>query len=207
MTRNTASTSRHAADDPESAGSRPAVEDAARLAEQAEEILGDYLEPGKWPTARVAGRFLADGDLERVLGFYMQAMDGDPLEPAYPWNLASALDRLRLPDLAVLFIRRAIRVARETGDREWAGADAHLALADIAIRAGDVRQAELAIEQALQIDSSVDAERYIRSARRARRESRNPGRVEFGRDDPRSGLPTHILDELAIIERDETGRQ
>lgn len=202
MTRNAASTSRHAAGAPESADSPTAVEDAARLAEQAEGILDDHLEPGEWPTARAARRFVASGDLERVLSLYMRAMDGDPREPAYPWNLASSLDRLRLPDLALLFIRRAIRVAREAGDREWAGADAHLALADIAIRAGDSREAEIAIERALHIDPSVDAEGYLR---RTRREPSSPVRGELAHHETRSALPTRILDELAIFERDETG--
>jgi tetratricopeptide (TPR) repeat protein len=202
MTRNAASTSRHAAGDPESVGSRSAAEEAARLATQAEEILGGYLEPGAWPASRAARRFLAGGDLERVLSLYMQAMESDPLEPAYPWNLASSLDRLRLPDLALVFIRRAIRVAREAGDLEWAGVDAHLALADIAMRAGESEAARMAIERARGIDPDAPVERYLR---RLRREPPTPERRELARRATRSALPKQILEELAVLERTEAG--
>jgi tetratricopeptide (TPR) repeat protein len=201
MTRNAASTSRHAADDPASAVRQPAVEDAARLTEQAEAILGGYLKPGKWPTVRSSRRFLASGDLERVLSLYMRAMESDPLEPAYPWNLASSLDRLRLPDLALIFIRRAIRVARDTGDKEWAGADALLALADIAIRAGESEIAELAIQQAHRIDPGAPVERYLRSSRS---ESPTPESRGLARRESRSMLPERILEELSALEGRET---
>jgi tetratricopeptide (TPR) repeat protein len=203
MTRNAASTSRHVDGGRASAASPARVEEAAHLAEQAEEILGGYLQPGRLPTARVAHRFLRSGDLERVLGLYVQAMEGDPLEPAYPWNLASSLDRLRLPDLALLFIRRAIRVAREAGDLEWAGADANLALADIAIRAGEPETAEIAIDQAHRIDPGAPVERYLR---RLRRTSPSPEGRELAREETRSALPKRMLDELAILERNEEGR-
>ncbi|HWY90880.1 MAG TPA: hypothetical protein VNY31_09440 [Solirubrobacteraceae bacterium] len=152
MTSNAASTSRHAGVVPPNANSAKAVESAARLADEAEKILVGYLHPGRWPAARTARRFLDSGDLERVLSLYTRAMESDPREPAYPWNLASSLDRLRLPDLALIFIRRAIRVAEETDDREWAGADVHLACADIARHAGDSEMAELALHRAREID-------------------------------------------------------
>jgi tetratricopeptide (TPR) repeat protein len=200
MTRNVASTSRHAADDPVSAVSRAAAEDADRLAEQAEAILGGYLQPGTWPTAHTSRRFLASGDLERVLSLYIEAMESDPLEPAYPWNLASSLDRLRLPDLALIFIRRAIRVARDTGEQEWAGADVQLALADIAIRAGEPEIAELAIERARSIDPGAPVEPYLRSARR---ESCTPESRERARHGARSTLTKRTRDELSAFERVE----
>jgi tetratricopeptide (TPR) repeat protein len=152
MTSNAANTSRHAGAAQASASSAKAIESAALLADEAEGILGGYLHPGRWPAARTAQRFLDSGDLERVLSLYTRAMENDPREPAYPWNLASSLDRLRLPDLALIFIRRAIRVAEETDDREWAGADAHLACADIARHAGDSEIAELALHRAREID-------------------------------------------------------
>jgi tetratricopeptide (TPR) repeat protein len=199
MTRNAASTSRHAAGGPASVDSPSGVEAAARLAEQAEEVLGGYLEPGQWPTARAARHFLASGDLERILSLYMQAMEGDPLEPAYPWNLASSLDRLSLPELALVFVQRAIRVAREAGDREWAGADAHLAWADIAIRAGEPETAEAAIEQAHSIDPSAPVERYLH---RLRHESSTPERREIARHETRSVLPKRILEELTVLEEE-----
>jgi tetratricopeptide (TPR) repeat protein len=152
MTNNAASTSRRAAAGRASVDNAAAVESAARLVDEAEKILGGYLRPGRLPAARTTRRFLDSGDLERVLSLYVRAMEGDPREPAYPWNLASSLDRLRLPDLALIFIRRAIRVAEETGDREWAGADVHLACADIARHAGDSEMAELAFDRAREID-------------------------------------------------------
>lgn len=88
--------------------------------------------------------------------------------PAYPWNLASSLDRLQLSDLALVFLRRAIRVAEETGDAEWSGADAHLAWADVAMRAGEPEMAEIAIDKARQIDPGAPVERYVRQLRHAR---------------------------------------
>ena len=152
MTNNAASTSKRAAAGRASVASPAATESAARLADQAEKILGGYLRPGRWPAARTARRFRESGDLERVLGLYTRAMEDDPHEPAYPWNLASSLDRLRLADLALIFIRRAIRVSEETGDREWTGADVHLACADIARHAGDPEMTELALDRARELD-------------------------------------------------------
>lgn len=163
MTSNAASTSRRVAAGRGSVDSAAVVESAARLADEAEEILGGYVRPGRWPAARTARRFLDSGDLERVLSLYARAMEDDPREPAYPWNLASSLDRLRLSDLALIFIRRAIRVAEETGDREWAGADVHLACADIAQHAGDSEMAELAIHRAREIDRQAGS-RHTRGA-------------------------------------------
>lgn len=162
MTSNAASTSKRAAAGPASADSA-GVENASQLADQAEEILGKYLHSGRWPAARTARRFLEGDDLERVLSLYTRAMEDDPREPAYPWNLASSLDRLRLPDLALIFIRRAIRVAEETGDREWAGADVHLACADIARHAGDSEMADLAMHRAKKIDPEAEDSPSTRS--------------------------------------------
>lgn len=163
MTSNAASTSKRVAAGRASVDSANAVEQAARLADEAEGILGGYLHPGRWPAARTARRFLDSGDLERVLGLYTRAMEDDPREPAYPWNLASSLDRLHLSDLALIFIRRAIRVAEETDDREWAGADVHLACADIARHAGDRQMAELALDRAREIDPEAGS-RHPRGA-------------------------------------------
>ncbi len=201
MTRNAASTSRHVA------GGRPSVADAsgreaADLVEQADEIFGRYLQPGQWPTARTARRFLTDGDLEHVLGLYMQAMESDPEEAAYPWNLAAALDRLRLSDLALVFIRRAIRVAGETGDREWAGADALLALADIAMNAGRRDTAKEAIQQARTLDPDSQTERYLRRLQDEPAVREGTPRIA---DQARSTLSSRLTDELAIFERSEVG--
>lgn len=155
MTRNAANTSKRAAAGPPSADNAAAIKRAAALADEAERILGGYLHAGRWPAARTARRFRESGDLERVLSLYVCAMEDDPREPAYPWNLASSLDRLRLADLALIFIRRAIRVAEEIGDREWAGADVHRACADIARHANDPQMAELALGRAREIDSQA----------------------------------------------------
>jgi tetratricopeptide (TPR) repeat protein len=161
-----ANTPRHEADAPGNGASRASVREAVRLANEAERILGRHLKPGRWPSARVAESFREQGDLALVLSLYTRAMESDPAEPAYPWNLASSLDRLGVSDLAIAYMRRAIRVADEAGDREWAGADAHLALADIAIRAGDLDIAELAIDQARRLDPSAPIDRYQRRLRR-----------------------------------------
>lgn len=166
MTNNAASTHKRVGNAPSSVDDTSTCEDAARLVDRAEAIFELYLKPGRWPASRAAQRFLKSGDLERVLSLYTRAMEEAPGEPAYPWNLASSLDRLRLPDLALIYIRRAIRVAAENGEDEWAGADAHLAWADIAIRAGEPETAEVAIDQARKLDPHVSFERYLRRLRR-----------------------------------------
>lgn len=155
-----------------------------QLADRAEEIFARYLKPGSWPTAHVVRQFHESGDLERVLSLYSQAMANDPLEPAYPWNLASSLDRLQLSDLALIFLRRAIRVAEDIGDSDWAGADAHLAWADIAMRAGEPEMAEVAIEKARKIDPNAAVERYVRQLRHARpttRDADSPQNTDLAR--------------------------
>jgi hypothetical protein len=101
-------------------------------------------------------------------------MEAEPKEASYPWNLASSLDRLGVPDLAIAYMRRAIRLAEEAGDEEWSGAAAQLALADIAINARDLDIATLAIDQARRIDPSAPTERYRRLARRRLAQSDSP---------------------------------
>jgi len=167
MTNNAVSTSKRAVGGRASVSSDTPIEDAARIAEQAEEIFGRYLGTA-WPTARVARSFRESGDLEAVLSLYARAMAEDPHEPAYPWNLASSLDRLCLSDLALIFLRRAIRVAEETEDDDWAGVDVYLAWADVAIRAREPEMAELAIEKAREVDPGASVERYVRQLRRGR---------------------------------------
>jgi hypothetical protein len=166
MTTNAANTGRHAVAGPANGSSSAEMKEAALLIEQADEILSGFLQPGRWSTEHAARRFLQRDDLQHVLSLYMKAMEKDPIEPAYPWNLASSLDRLQLPDLALVFIRRAIRVALETGDDAWAGADAHLAWADVAIRAKEFETAEIAIDQARRIDPGTPYQRYLRRLRR-----------------------------------------
>jgi tetratricopeptide (TPR) repeat protein len=175
MTNNAASTSKRAADGRASVSSDSRIEQAAQLAERAELIFGRYLSHSSSPSARVARQFRESGDLEIVLSLYAQAMADDPQESAYPWNLASSLDRLRLSDLALIFLRRAIRVAEEAGDDEWAGVDVHLAWADVAMRAGEPEMAEMAIEKARELDPGAPVERYVRQLRKRRSAPKDAG--------------------------------
>lgn len=168
MTSNASSTTRRVVSSRASADSAAKVERASQLVDEAEAILAGYLVAGRWPSARVARKFRESGDLQAVLSLYTRAMEDDPDEPAYPWNLASSLDRLHLPDLALVYIRRAIRIGEQSGDREWSGVGAHLACADIALRAGEPEVAERAIEKAREIDPGASVERYLRRLRRPR---------------------------------------
>src|SRR5689334_21895628 len=126
------------ANTPEPAGADPeVVAKAEQLVGEADGLLASVLGPGEWPTNQAAERFLSEGSLDRVLALYGQAMRLDPTEPAYPWNLASALNRLGLNDLALGFIARAIHLAQQSGEREWSGPGAQLALAEVAIDSGE----------------------------------------------------------------------
>jgi tetratricopeptide (TPR) repeat protein len=100
------------------------------------------------PDAETVDRFLSEGKLDRVLALYGQAIRLDSKEPAYPWNLASALNRLGVNDLALGFITRAIHLAEANGETEWSGPDAQLALAEIAIDAGEYDLALTALAHA-----------------------------------------------------------
>lgn len=133
--------------EPEGAGPE-AVAKAEALAGEADELLADALAPGRWPEAETAERFLSEGKLDRVLALYGQAMRLDASEPAHPWNLASAMNRLGLNDLALGFLTRAIHLAERNGDREWSGPDAQLALAEVAIDAGEYDLALTALAHA-----------------------------------------------------------
>lgn len=121
---------------------------AEQLVGEADELLAEAFGPGQWPEVEVAARFLAEGKLDRVLALYGQAMRLDPDEPAYPWNLASAMNRLGLNDLALGFITRAIHLAAASGEEEWSGPDAQLALAEVAIDAGEYDLALTALAHA-----------------------------------------------------------
>jgi tetratricopeptide (TPR) repeat protein len=128
-----------------------APEAAARAEElvgDADELLADVLPPGEWPEPRAVEGFLSEGKLDRVLALYGQAMRLDPQEPAYPWNLGSALNRLGVNDLALGFMARANHLAAANGEDEWSGADVQLALAEVAIDAGDYDVALTALAHA-----------------------------------------------------------
>lgn len=134
---------------------------AEALVGEADELLADVLAPGHWPEAKAAERFLSEGKLDRVLALYGQAMRLDPSEPAYPWNLASAMNRLGLNDLALGFMTRAIHLAAAKGEREWSGPDAQLALAEVAIDAGEYDLALTALAHARAEDERSKREEQI----------------------------------------------
>ncbi|MBA2428762.1 MAG: hypothetical protein H0V55_03445 [Thermoleophilaceae bacterium] len=157
------------------APARNEVAAAVELVGEADDLVSEALKPGRWPQRRTVERFLEEDRLERVLTLYGRAMRLDPDEPAYPWNLASALNRLGLNDLSLGFMTRAIHAAHRIGDEDWCGPDAYLALAEIAIDAdeGDIALTALARAQELG-GEAVDREivRLLREVRSASRESR-----------------------------------
>lgn len=157
-------------------GDPEAVAKAEQLVGEADELLGKALGPGEWPETEVAERFLSEGKLDRVLGLYGQAIRLDPIEPAYPWNLASALNRLGLNDLALGFIARAIHLAKQSGESEWSGPGAQLALAEVAIDAGEYDLALTALAHARADDQRNG---YAAQIEELLKEVRNE------RDDPR----------------------
>jgi tetratricopeptide (TPR) repeat protein len=108
--------------------------------------------------------FVGSSDFDRFLGLYLRAMDEDPDEPAYPWNLAAALKRLGRPELALGFIGRAVRVGERLGDRDWAGPDEYLVWAETAIDAGQDEFALVAIAKAL--EQAPDDQETVEAAMR-----------------------------------------
>lgn len=146
-------------------------ERAASLVDEADELVGSYVEPGRWPLAKTVRRFLADGGLERLLSLYGQAMALDPDEPAYPWNLSSALRRLGQFELAAAYLKRAIHVGGEQGESDYSSADAYLALAEIAVDMDDADEALVAIARArasgrARPNTEAYAERLLRDLKR-----------------------------------------
>jgi tetratricopeptide (TPR) repeat protein len=121
---------------------------AAQLAAEGERLIGELLKPGRWPQSRTIAKFLESDRLPKVLMLYQAAMRLDPEEVAYPWNLASSLSRLGLNSLALAYVEEAIRLASETDEAEWADAQAHVAWADIAIRARQFDVALVALARA-----------------------------------------------------------
>lgn len=151
------------------------IEKARKLVHEANALIAEVLTTGRWPQARTVERFLEGDRLERVLSLYSRAMFADPEEVAYPWNLASTLKRLGLNDLALGFISRAIHIAERTGDEGWLGPDVHLAMAEIAVDAGepDVALTALARAQELAAGDGVDKD-VIRLLDEIRETSRDP---------------------------------
>lgn len=126
--------------------------EAQQLVEQADGLLREVLMPACMPDAKAAARFLQEGKLDRVLALYGRAMRLDPGESAYPWNLAAAMSRLGVEDLALPFMARAVQLARRSGEAQWSGPDAELALAELAIDAGDTDLALTSLAHARALD-------------------------------------------------------
>lgn len=142
--------------------SRDEIEQATQLVDEAEQLIAEVLQPGEWPGDDSVLRFMSEGRLERTLALYLQAIRLDPLEPAYPWNLASTLSRLGLNELAFALIAQAIHVGEQTGQKDWAGAGEHLALAETALDAGQDDIAVVAIARATEIDSASQVQEQAR---------------------------------------------
>lgn len=155
------------------AGGRRTAAEAADLVGRADELIAEVLKPGRWPQDKTVARFLEGDRLEKVLSLYGRAMRLDPNEPAYPWNLASMLNRLGLNDLALGFIARAVQIAHQTGDEEWSGPDAHIAMAEIAVDAGEPDIALIALARAFESDGEADSH-VQRLLRELRKSSRDP---------------------------------
>lgn len=152
-------------------------ESAQGFADQASALIAEVLAPGRWPQARTVERFLEGDRLERVLSLYARAMAADPDEAAYPWNLASTLNRLGLNALALGFIARAIHLAARAGDDEWSGSAVYLAMAEIAVDAGEPDVALTALARAQEMETGAGADedvaRLLDEIRAASRDS-NP---------------------------------
>jgi hypothetical protein len=121
---------------------------AAALVDEAEQLVARWFRPGRWPAPGELHELFSGDRFEHFLSLYTQAMKFDPGEPAHPWNLASTLNRVGLNDLALGFMLRAIQTARESGDQEWSGPDALIALAEIALDAGQHELARQALGRA-----------------------------------------------------------
>lgn len=136
---------------------------AQALVDEASELIAEVLSPRRWPQARTVDRFLEGDRLERVLSLYARAMAADPDEAAYPWNLASTLNRLGLNDLALGFIARAIHLAERAGDEDWSGSDVYMAMAEIAVDAGEPDVALTALARAQEMETGAgDEENVVR---------------------------------------------
>jgi tetratricopeptide (TPR) repeat protein len=140
---------------------REAVDRAAALVDEADALLSDAFGPGEWPASKAVDRFLSEGKLDRVLALYGQAMRLDASEPAYPWNLGSAMNRLGLNDLALGFLTRAIHLSEQSGEDQWSGPDAQLAVAEVAIDAGEYDLALTALAHARADDDGNGREAQI----------------------------------------------
>jgi len=126
---------------------RGAVAEAGALVDEADQLLTEALKSAEGEAGSAEGS-LPVGMLERVLALDGAAIRLDPEEPAYPWNLGSALSRLGFSELAMGFLARAIRLSAEGGEQDWCGPAARLALAEVALDAASYEIALVALAQA-----------------------------------------------------------
>lgn len=162
--------------------------EAERLVGEADALIAEVLSPGRWPQKRTVESFLRNDRLDRVLALYGRAMRLDPEEAAYPWNLASTLNRLGINDLALGLVSRAIRVAALAGEDDWSGADAHVAMAEIAIDAGEPEIALTALTRSVELNGAEDRSSVERVLAEIRRTS--------GQENPQVSLAIRLLDRL-----------
>jgi tetratricopeptide (TPR) repeat protein len=99
---------------------------------------------------------IAIGALAKVLALYETAIQLDPGEPAYPWNIGSVLSRIGWPQLSIGYLARAIQLSAERAESDWAGAPAYLALAEVALDAGAYDLALTALGHAWSSDDSQE---------------------------------------------------
>jgi tetratricopeptide (TPR) repeat protein len=159
---------------------RGRAEGAPELVQEAETLISAVLHPGRWPQRQTVQKFMEDDRLQKVLSLYTAAMELDPNEPSYPWNLASTLRRLGLNDLALAFIERALRVGMKVEPEEWDTPGTYLAWADAAIEAGQYDVALIPIAHAMKMkedhpDVVPSAKQLLRVIKR-NKQSKNPAK-------------------------------
>src|SRR5215211_5073989 len=153
---------------------------ALELVQEADTLIAAILRPGRWPQRKTVQKFMEDNRLEKVLTLYTAAMELDPDEPSYPWNLASTLRRLGLNDLALAFIERALRVGTRVEPEEWSTPGIYLAWADTAIEAGQYDVALIPIAHAMKMKEEhpdvVPSAKQLRRVIKRNKQSKNPAK-------------------------------
>ena len=86
------------------------------------------------------------------MSLYGRAIRLDPSEPAYPWNLSSALTRLDQNELALGYLLTAIGTGERVREEGFCDAGAYLALAETALNMGADDLALVAIARARELD-------------------------------------------------------
>jgi tetratricopeptide (TPR) repeat protein len=127
-------------------------EEASRLVDEAEAILGSYFNADGTLQDGAVESFRNDGVLLGVKELYDAAIRLAPDEDSFPWNFASSLDRLGVSKLALRYIKRAVWTAADKGDDEWSGVGAYLAIVEVALNANDINAARTALAKAQRLD-------------------------------------------------------